>query len=208
MSDEPRARPALGTVIGGAAVVLGLGLLIGAWFVGHHRSSATPSSVVGASDPVTTGRTTPASGPFATGRRPLPGFEEVAVRVTPKGGTGKVFCMLVARTEAQQERGLMTVTDRTLGGYDGMLFAFSADTSGSFWMRNTPMPLSIAYLTAGGRLVSRTDMAPCGDVGTCRLYQPGGRYRMAVEVPQGGLGRLGISADSTLTEAGRCQAKT
>ena len=80
---------------------------------------------------------------------------------TPTGTLA--WCMLLAETEAQHNRGLMQVTDPTLGGYDGMLFRFDADTNDQFYMRNTPMPLSIAFIASNGDVVSTTDMAPCDD---------------------------------------------
>ena len=40
----------------------------------------------------------------------------------------------------------MEVTD--LQGYDGMLFKFSSDYTGAFYMKDTPLPLSIAFFDA------------------------------------------------------------
>jgi uncharacterized membrane protein (UPF0127 family) len=94
----------------------------------------------------------------------------------------------------------MTVTDPTLGGYDGMLFRSDSDTDESFWMRNTPMPLSIAYVGHTGTLVSTADMQPCADSPDCELYPPAGPYRLAIEVPQGKLGALGIAEGATVVD--------
>ena len=143
-------------------------------------------------------------GPFAAGRTPLAGFGEVAVRITAPDGTVRVLCMLRARSDAQRQRGLMTVTDPELGGYDGMLFEFDDDVTGRFWMRNTPLALSIAYIDDRGRLVSSSDMAPCRDSARCPTYPARVPYRMAVEVPRGGLSRLGIEPGSQLARAGAC----
>ena len=49
----------------------------------------------------------------------------------------------------------------SLGGADGMLFRFGADHSGSFWMKDTILPLSIAFFAGDGAFVSATDMEPC-----------------------------------------------
>jgi uncharacterized membrane protein (UPF0127 family) len=74
-------------------------------------------------------------------------------------------------------------------------------------MRNTPMSLSIAYVDAAGTIVSTVDMAPCGDLGVCPTYPAAGPYRIAIEVPQGGLARLGIVAGATVVDANRpCKA--
>jgi uncharacterized membrane protein (UPF0127 family) len=140
----------------------------------------------------------------ATARTRLDGFRETHVSVTAPRGT-LAWCMLLAETEAQHNRGLMQVTDPTLGGYDGMLFRFTEDTNDQFYMRNTPMPLSIAFIASNGDVVSTTDMAPCDDSAGCPLYSAAAPYRSAIEVPQGHLGRLGIEPGANVTDdARRC----
>jgi len=137
-----------------------------------------------------------------SGRTPLAGFGETHVTVqTPTGSLS--WCMLLAATQAQHNRGLMQVTDPTLGGYDGMLFRFSSDSKDSFYMRNTPMPLSIAFVDSSGKLVSTADMSPCEDRDGCALYNAAAPYRIAIEVPQGRLGRLGIEPGATVTDDAR-----
>jgi uncharacterized membrane protein (UPF0127 family) len=96
------------------------------------------------------------------------------------------------------------VTD--LGGYDGMAFVYEQDVAHGFYMRNTPMPLSIAWLSADGELVDRADMEPCEDREGCPVYTPAGPYRFAVEVPMGGLGDLGIGPGARVSLGGACAA--
>jgi uncharacterized membrane protein (UPF0127 family) len=141
------------------------------------------------------------SGPLRTR---LDGFGETRVSVeTPTGS--RAWCMLLAETEAQHNRGLMQVTDPTLGGYDGMVFRFTDDTNDQFYMRNTPMPLSIAFIASNGDVVSTTDMAPCEDRTGCPLYSAAAPYRIAIEVAQGQLRRLGIEPGANVTDnARRC----
>jgi uncharacterized protein len=141
------------------------------------------------------------SSPSAARTR-LDGFGETHVTVTTPTGA-LAWCMLLAETEAQHNRGLMQVTDPTLGGYDGMLFRFDSDTSDKFYMRNTPMPLSIAFIASTGEIVSTTDMAPCEDRAGCPLYDAAAPYRIAIEVPQGNLGRLGIAAGAHVSDDAR-----
>jgi uncharacterized membrane protein (UPF0127 family) len=136
--------------------------------------------------------------PERNGRRALVGFDEVAATITAADGSTCEVCLLVATTEAQRRRGLMEVTEADLGGYDGMLFRFAAEVEGGFWMRNTPLPLSIAYFDETGAFVSATDMAPCGDSASCPGYDAAGAYRYALEVPQGELADLGVAEGSTL----------
>jgi uncharacterized membrane protein (UPF0127 family) len=135
----------------------------------------------------------------ASARTRLDGFGETHVSVETPTGT-LAWCMLLAESEAQHNRGLMEVTDPTLGGYDGMLFRFTEDTNDRFYMRNTPMPLSIAFIASNGDVVSTTDMAPCDDTAGCPLYRAAAPYRTAIEVPQGHLARLGIEPGANVTD--------
>jgi uncharacterized protein len=140
--------------------------------------------------------------PGDTDRVPFDGFGEAAMSVTDAEGNEVGLCVLLALVEQQRQRGLMEVTD--LAGYDGMLFAFPEDTESGFWMSNTPMPLSIAWFDAEGVLVSTADMAPCEEGADCPSYPPEGPYRFALEVPQGGLDALGVTANSRMAVGGAC----
>jgi len=131
-------------------------------------------------------------------RTPVQGFGEVAFRVA----TGPELCALLARTNQQQAQGLMNRTD--LAGHVGMLFVFTTDTNETFYMRKTPMPLSIAWFDASGRFVSATDMTPCADRPDCPTYAATRAYRYALEVPRGGLGSLGVGPGSTITVGSGC----
>jgi uncharacterized membrane protein (UPF0127 family) len=64
---------------------------------------------------------------------------------------------------------------------DGMLFVFPADTEGGFWMKNTLVPLTIAFFDARGKRVRKLSMTPCRQ-GSCPVYSPGRRYRFALEL--------------------------
>lgn len=130
-------------------------------------------------------------------RTPLTGFGETLITVRTSNGDLQ-WCLLLAETPAQRSRGLMEVTD--LGGYDGMLFRYDADATEAYWMRNTPMPLSIAFVSRTGAVVSTVDMAPCADRPDCPSYPAAAPYRTAIEVPQGGLDRLGIVGGNTVVD--------
>jgi len=131
-------------------------------------------------------------------RTAVSGFGEVAFKVGP----GPELCALLARTAQQQAQGLMKRTD--LAGHVGMLFVFATDTNETFYMRNTPMPLSIAWFDSGSRFVSSTDMAPCADRPDCPTYAAARAYRYALEVPRGGLPGLAIGPGSTITVGAAC----
>ncbi len=136
-------------------------------------------------------------------RVPLEGFGEVAITVDPgDGGDLLSWCLLAAIEAAQRGRGLMEVTD--LQGYSGMAFLYPDDTTSAFYMRNTPTPLSIAYVAADGAVVSITDMEPCEDREGCPSYPPAGPFRTAIEVFQGDLPSLGITEAATVSVGGSC----
>lgn len=141
--------------------------------------------------------------PGAAGRVPIPGFAEVAITVDPPGERGLLaWCLLAALTAEQRNRGLMEVTD--LQGYPGMAFLYEEPVLNAFYMRNTPMPLSIAWIDGDGALVSTADMVPCEDRGGCPIYAPAGPYRTAIEVPQGRLPELGIAEGAVVHVGGAC----
>ena len=76
-------------------------------------------------------------------------------------------------------------------------------------MRNTPMPLSIAFIDVNGGLVSSTDMEPCPDQEGCPTYPAAGPYRYAIEVLQGRLPDFGIVEGATITPRdGACSPPT
>ena len=113
------------------------------------------------------------SGPGEPDRVLLDGFGEVAITVDPGDGTDLLaWCLLAALDAQQRGRGLMEVTD--LQGYSGMVFVYEEDVANGFYMRNTPTPLSIAWVAADGQVVTITDMEPCEDRDGCPTYSPDG----------------------------------
>jgi uncharacterized membrane protein (UPF0127 family) len=183
-----------------AVVLVGFGLW--AFVLRGADGPADPElgAELGQSPPTSTA--TGAGPPGDPDRVPLEGFGEIAVTVDPGDGNLLSWCLLAAIEAAQRARGLMEVTD--LQGYSGMAFVYPEDTSSSFYMRNTPTPLSIAYVAADGSVVSITDMEPCEDREGCPTYPPGGPFRTAIEVFQGDLPALGITEDATVTVGGAC----
>ena len=133
------------------------------------------------------------------------GYSAVVIEVVQDDGTTEEFCVWLAETSEQRQRGLMQVT--SLGGVDGMLFRFGADHSGSFWMKDTILPLSIAFFAGDGAFVSATDMEPCPPASeSCPLYQADGPYSDALEVVQGDLPTLGVGPGTRLSVTDRsCQ---
>ena len=93
----------------------------------------------------------------------------------------------MADTPALRSRGLMGVTD--LGDIDGMLFRWPSDVESGFWMKDTLIPLDIAFFAADGSLVDLLSMVPC-EADPCPSYRPSGPYRSALEVEAGGFDHL------------------
>lgn len=92
----------------------------------------------------------------------------------------------VASTPASRQRGLKGRAD-LLDGH-GMLFVFDATDVHCFWMKDTPLPLSIAFVSAQGQIVSIADMQPYSETAHC----PSEPVRYALEVPQGWLAKIGV----------------
>lgn len=84
----------------------------------------------------------------------------------------------LALTQDQRAVGLM---NRKRAPKDGMLFVFPRDTTGGFWMKNTLVPLTIAFFNANGKRVRKLSMTPCRR-DPCHVYYPGRRYRFALEL--------------------------
>jgi uncharacterized membrane protein (UPF0127 family) len=92
----------------------------------------------------------------------------------------------VASSPGERELGLMF--RQSLGRDAGMLFVFPPQASrGAFWMKNTLVPLSIAFMTNDGsssyRVVRVMEMVPCRTA-TCPLYDPRTPYDAALEAPK------------------------
>ena len=101
----------------------------------------------------------------------------------------------LAITDAEMERGLMGRT--SLGPSDGMAFLFDAPTTVSFWMKDTLIPLSIAFWDAQGRIIEIDEMTPC-TADPCPTYGPGVAYRGAVEANKGFFDAHGVAVGDTL----------
>lgn len=97
-----------------------------------------------------------------------------------------VFQVEIANTAQQREIGLMG--RNRLDADAGMLFVFEQMGTHCFWMRNTLIPLSIAFLADDGSIVDIQDMQPQ----TLALHCPRAPIRYALEVPQRGFRNRGI----------------
>ncbi len=98
----------------------------------------------------------------------------------------------VADTEEERQMGLMGRD--ALAEDAGMLFVFDAEQQLSFWMKDTLIPLSIAYIDSEGRIVDIQDMQPLDE--TPHLSAAPAQY--ALEVNQGFFGARGIQVGDTV----------
>ena len=171
-------------LIASAALLLLLPLLLGCGLVVPTPTQPPPPTAASAATPAAS-RPTGVLVPVATA---APAASTPVVRLTGADGQSHDVHVEIVATEAQRERGLMQRT--SMPDDAGMLFVFPADTDGAFWMKDTLLPLSIAFIAADGRVVNVQDMAP----ETTDYHTPGAQYRFALEVNQGYFARVGIRA--------------
>ena len=100
----------------------------------------------------------------------------------------------VADTDAERQTGLMG--RNVLPENAGMLFVFEGEQALSFWMRDTLIPLSIAYIDAQGRIVDIQDMQPLDDVTPHYVSAEPAQY--ALEVNQGFFEERGVMVGDTV----------
>jgi uncharacterized membrane protein (UPF0127 family) len=170
-----------------AALVV-LAVLLGAAACGGEESSPPTTTVSGeGSEAATTEPEPTTTEPEAPGP---------VVLIETAGGDEVVVAVEVADSAEERQVGLMG--RESLPDDAGMIFLFDEDTSGGFWMKDTLIPLSIAFADADGTIVSVLDMEPC-EADPCEIYDPGVTYRSALEVNQGAFSRWGVEEGDRLT---------
>jgi uncharacterized membrane protein (UPF0127 family) len=92
----------------------------------------------------------------------------------------------VASTFEARARGLMF--RKTLGANQGMLFVFTDVSTHCMWMKNTYVPLSVAFMDERGTIVSIHDMQPLDESSHCAAKPA----RFALEMNQGWFAHKGI----------------
>ncbi|MGI8554183.1 MAG: DUF192 domain-containing protein [Dehalococcoidia bacterium] len=107
------------------------------------------------------------------------------------------FGVEIEANDAQREHGLMNV--RSLPADQGQIFVFqdvapNQDVLVSFWMHDTLVPLSIAFISGDGHVQEIQDMAPESDT----IHTPQRPYRYAIEANQGWYARHGVQAGSAV----------
>jgi len=92
----------------------------------------------------------------------------------------------VAKTPEERNHGLMG--RKHLGPDEGMLFIFETEAYHGFWMKDTFIPLSIAFIDKDGRIVRITDMKPL----TLNLHLPPQPILYTLEMNKGWFSSQGI----------------
>ena len=179
----PPKRARRGLLVGGLVLVVA-GVSVVAWVL------AVAGGLVGGDAPAMddTPRTPNLEGAPST----TPGASRprtVAYRLEPADGPAATVRLEVAADPSARARGLMGRTEVAKG--TGMVFLYPADVTEAFWMKNTLVPLSIAFVAADGRVVSVAEMSPC-KADPCPTYAPAGPYRYAVELAAGSFGAAGV----------------
>ncbi len=129
--------------------------------------------------------------PAATGTEasPLP-----ISTITTSAGERVPVGVEIADTDVERQTGLMGRS--ALAEDAGMLFVFEGEQTLSFWMKNTLIPLSIAYIDAQGRIVDIQDMQPLDDTPPHFVSAEPARY--ALEVNQGFFEERGVTVGDTV----------
>jgi uncharacterized protein len=177
---DPGPPPGLGRValLTGGLLLVVAGVAVLAWVL------ASAAGLVGGGDDPQMIDPGPAGAP-APGARP----GTVAYRLEPAGGRPVTVQLEVAADPAARNRGLMGRRQVPQG--TGMVFLYPRDVAEAYWMKNTLVPLSIAFVAADGRVVSVAEMTPCS-ADPCPSYPPAGPYRYAVELPAGAFEAAGV----------------
>ena len=101
---------------------------------------------------------------------------------------GQIFTVEAELASTQEERNFGFMERKTIPDGTGMLFIFEKDQILSFWMKNTPHPLSIAYIDSKGKIRDIFDMTPYSLASVVSTVS----VRYALEVPQGWFDKVGI----------------
>ena len=98
----------------------------------------------------------------------------------------------VADTPDARDRGLMFRT--AMPADHGMLFVYPNDARHCMWMRNTYVPLSVAFLDEHGRVINTDEMVPRTDTSHCAA----GPARFVLEMPAGWFLQHGVGGGTRL----------
>ena len=119
-------------------------------------------------------------------------LDKKTIKIQKQDGTFVSVIAEIADTEESRTYGFMN--RKNIPDGTGMLFIFKDDRIASFWMKNTPTPLSIAYIDYSGKIKDIFDMTPF----SLATIVSTGYVRYALEVPQGWFSKNGIKVGDYL----------
>ena len=119
--------------------------------------------------------------------KPQTGLPTVSLKVGSQNVRAEV-----ANTEATRQVGMMF--RQKMGRQDGMLFVFPEVAYHAMWMRNTLIPLSVAYMNERGVIVSIHEMQALSEA----VHQAAGPVRYALEMNAGWFGSNKINVGDTI----------
>ena len=102
----------------------------------------------------------------------------------------------IADNRAAWEKGLMGV--KSLARTGGMAFTFPGTVDDGFWMKDTLVPLDIAFADADGHVVDVQHMVPC-TADPCQVYYSAHPYSLALETASGVLTGAPVRSGDTIT---------
>lgn len=112
--------------------------------------------------------------------------------VTLNAGMHNIVAM-VAKTSEQREIGLMF--RKEMAAHEGMIFVFEKPATQCFWMRNTLIPLSAAFVADDGSIVNIEDMKPLSEASHCSTKP----VRYVLEMNQGWFAKRGLKAGAKIS---------
>jgi uncharacterized membrane protein (UPF0127 family) len=133
---------------------------------------------------------TDTAGPTATSSAAFPVGTAV---FTTDAGESVELEVEIADDSTERAQGLSS--RESLSESSGMVFIYNEDHLGPFWMKDTYVPLSIAFVAADGTIIDIQDMEPL----TEELHRPPDVYRNAIEANQGWFDRNGIAVGDTVS---------
>ncbi|MEO8456356.1 MAG: DUF192 domain-containing protein [Chloroflexota bacterium] len=148
------------------AFLLAIGVFVLAACGSGNDSTATPGSSPTPSVHAPCGSETPA-----------PAFDNAPTLTF--GASSQALRVETASTAEEQHLGLMNRT--CLGDDWGMIFVYTTDVSDTFWMKNTFVPLTVAFVASDGTILALINMQPQ----TEELHASPSPYRWAIEANEG-----------------------
>jgi uncharacterized protein len=125
------------------------------------------------------------------------GTADVEARATFSSAGGEVMTSGLSVADSDDERALGLMGRTSLPPSGGMVFVFDGPTDASFWMKDTPIPLSIAFWGHDDRIIAIMEMPPC-ERDPCPTFRPGQSYTDALEMRRGWFTRHGIEIGDTV----------